>query len=419
MIRASFPSKLPLCWAELAARSSCHRLLMRLALAVLGAWGSACVAPGQELLPGEFGNIDLGRLLLEPSRFPTIQELRAASRKEQITAVVMLKLFTDGNNNYLPVWSQDGQRLAFQQTNFKTRSSRLLVFQSLTQELPDFLAGPEGSRDMMFRWGINAPASYVFSRMAAEGGDRRIFFAAGGKEGRPYSTVAGAALFPSLYRRTDGIWRLVYEAEGQIWHEAWNEQGPIDVLRSFGPGSAPRWASDGQRLAIVRPASAAGQPQVAVFHLAKNKTISLPCPVAAAVRSPTWSPDEKRLAFYFRAGGEGQPWQIHVCTLENDPQGITLASDVIVNPDFDSEGPSWEPSGERLWFFSNTHRRQAYYPLVAMHAEGGEPLVVDYPDRCTTPTDLAVNPATAVPELAIAAHDGLPLDLYILFLNHY
>ncbi len=418
MNRPSFPSELPHFSAEPAARSSRH-LLMQLALAVLAAWGSSSAVRGEELLPGEFGNIDLGRTLLEPSRFPTIQELRAAARKEQITAVVMFKLFTDGNNNYLPVWSQDGQRLAFQQTNFKTRSSRVLVFQSLAQQLPDALAGPEGSRDVMFRWGINAPGSFVFSRMAAEGGTRRVFFAASGNEGRQCSTAAGAALFPSLYRRTDGIWRLVYEAEGQIWHEAWNDQGPADVLRSFGPGSAPRWANDGQRLAIVRPASAAGQPEVAVFHLAKNEVVPLPMPAAAAVRSPTWSPDDKRVAFYLRAGGEGQPWQIHVCSLEPDPQGVTLASDVIVNPDFDSEGPSWEPSGERLWFFSNAHRRQAYYPLVAMHADGGQPLVVDYPARCTTPTDLAVNPVTAVPELAIAAHDGLPLDLYILFLNHY
>lgn len=419
MIRQSFRTEPRDSRAELLARANRGDIAGRLLLLALAAWCAGRVVYGQSLLPGEFGNIDLGRTLLEPSRFPTIQELRAAARKEQITAVVMLKLFSDGNNNYLPVWSQDGQRLAFQQTNLKTRSSRVFVFHSLAQATPDALAGPEGSRDVMFRWGINAPGSYVFSRMAAEGGHRKVFFAASGNESRPCSTAAGAALFPSLYRRTDGIWRLVYEAEGQIWHEAWNDQGPVDMLRSFGPGSAPRWSSDGQRLLFVRPASAGGYPQVSVFHLAKNQTIPLPAPAAAAVRSPTWSPDEKRLAFYFRASGEGQPWQIHVCTLGPDPQGVTLASDVIVNPDFDSEGPSWEPSGERLWFFSNAHRRQAYYPLVAINADGGQPLVVDYPARCTTPTDLAVNPATAVPELAIAAHDGLPLDLYILFLNHY
>ncbi|MCL6502938.1 MAG: hypothetical protein K6T86_09665 [Pirellulales bacterium] len=374
---------------------------------------------GQELLPGEFGRIDLGRTLLEPSRFPTIRELRALAGKEQITAVVMLKLFSDGNNNYLPVWSQDGQRLAFQQSDLKTRSSRLLVFQSLAQQAPDALAGPEGSRDVMFRWGIHAPGSFVFSRMAAQGGGRRVYFAAAGHEGKPCSTAAGGALFPSLYRRTDGIWRLVYEADGQIWHEAWNDDGPADTPRSLVPGSAPRWASDGQRLVFVQVASAGGHPQVALLYLAKNEAMPLPTPPAAAVRSPTWSPDEKRVAFYFRSRGEGQPWQIHVCSLEPAPQGVTLASGVIANPDFDSEGPSWEPSGARIWCFSNTHRRQAYYPLVAFPAAGGQPLVVDYPARCTTPTDLAVNPVNTVPELAIAAHDGLPLDLYILFLNHY
>lgn len=387
------------------------------------AWLIVCCAAGsarsQDLLPGEFGNINLGRVLLEPTRFPTIRELRAAVRKDQITAVVMLKLFTDGNNNYLPIWSHDGQQLAFQQTNLKTRSSRLLVYQSLALAMPDSLPGPEGSRDVMFRWGINAPGSFVFSRMASAGGDRKVYFSPGGNEVQQRSTAAGMAVFPSLYRRTDGIWRLVYVAQDQIWHEAWNDDGPADALRSLALGSAPRWGSDGQRFVFVQPASGAGQRQVALFHLRTNEIVPLPTPQAAAVRSPTWSPDEKRIAFYFRTAGEGQPWQIYVCSLPPDLQGTTLASDVVVNPDFDSEGPCWEPSGERIWCFSNAHRRQAYYPLVAIPAAGGQPSVIDYPARCTTPTDLAINPVTAVPELAIAAHEGLPLDLYILFLNHY
>jgi hypothetical protein len=388
-------------------------------LAAFAIWLAGGEARGQRLLPGEFGDIDLGRPLLEPRRFPTVQELRAAVRAEPIATVVMLKLFSDGNNNYLPVWSQDGQRLAFQQTELQTRASRLLVFQSLAQPKPDVLPAPQGSRDAMFRWGINAPGSFVFSRMAPQGGDRKLYFAAADGESRPCSTAGGAAIFPSLYRRTDGIWRLVYEAGGAIWHEAWDDHGPVDELRSLVAGAAPRWSSDGQRLVFVQRSSPAGQPQVALFHLAKNEVLPLPTPPAAAVRSPTWSPNESHVAFYFRVSGEGRPWQIHVCSVQPDLQGITLASDVIVNPDFDSEGPSWEPSGDRVWFFSNGHRRQAYYPLVAIPAAGGQPLIVDYPACCTTPTDLAVNPVTAVPELAIAAHDGLPLDLYVLFLNHY
>ena len=64
-------------------------------------------------------------------------------------------------------------------------------------------------------------------------------------------------------------------------------------------------------------------------------------------------------------------------------------------------------------------REQAYYPLVAADRETGESLVVHYPRRVTTPRDLALNPDTAIPELAMVGLDGRSQDLFILFLNHY
>jgi hypothetical protein len=65
------------------------------------------------------------------------------------------------------------------------------------------------------------------------------------------------------------------------------------------------------------------------------------------------------------------------------------------------------------------HRKQAYYPLLAADVTTGKIDVIDYPNRCTTPYDLAVNPVTEVPEVAFMAHDGLPQDLFIVFMNHY
>ncbi len=93
----------------------------------------------QSLLPGEFGDIDLGRTLLEPNRFPTVKELREAVREPQIRSVVMLKLHADGNNHYLPAWSHDGMRLAFQRSNLKQRASKILLFPTLSQPKPSVL----------------------------------------------------------------------------------------------------------------------------------------------------------------------------------------------------------------------------------------------------------------------------------------
>ncbi|MCA9222093.1 MAG: hypothetical protein KDA71_17310, partial [Planctomycetales bacterium] len=80
---------------------------------------------------------------------------------------------------------------------------------------------------------------------------------------------------------------------------------------------------------------------------------------------------------------------------------------------------SWEPSGRRVWFFSNQHRQQAYYPLAAASVDGGSVITVDYPRRCTSPNDLAANPATRIPEFAFVGHQGLSQDVYVVLLNHY
>jgi hypothetical protein len=132
-----------------------------------------------------------------------------------------------------------------------------------------------------------------------------------------------------------------------------------------------------------------------------------------------WSPDEQSAAYYLRGPREGDPWQIQVGSAAGGPPPQTVVSDVVVNPDFKSEGPSWEPGGRRIWCFSYGHRQQEYYPLVGADVVSRQTTLVDYPKRCTSPNDLAVSPATEIPEFAFVAHDGLPQDLFIMFLNHF
>jgi hypothetical protein len=107
-----------------------------------------------------------------------------------------------------------------------------------------------------------------------------------------------------------------------------------------------------------------------------------------------------------------------VCPTSGEGPARTIGEDVVVNPSFRSEGPSWDQAGRRIWFFSHKERDQEYFPLVAADAKNGALTTVNYARRCTTPFDLAVNPATQVPELAFVAHIGVAQDLFILFLNH-
>jgi len=394
------------------------RLLAAVAILLLAAGPGAATAA--DLLPGEFAPIDVGRRLVEPKAFPTIRELREAVRRPEIRTVLVFKLFSSGDNLHLPAWSGDGQRLAFQRSDLAGKSSTLLAFWSLAQPQPAPVADQPGAYQYMFRWAVDGPGGYAFVRIDPGSGSSRVYVAHDTEEPACKTPDPARRELPALYRGADGTWRLVYREDGQLVHQAWNDRGPVQRPLALARGTSPRWPRDGYRLlyARERPGAAAPVYDVVVRDLRTEAELLLPCD-AGSVRSPTWSPDEKHVAFYVRELGEGKPWRIRVCPVEDQGPAITLGSDVVVNLNFESEGPAWEPSGRRVWFFSHQHRRAAYYPMIAADVASGQLTVVDYPARLTTPNDLAIHPATAVPEIALVAHDGLPQDLFILLLNHY
>ena len=386
---------------------------------------AACLTPAssasaQRLLPGEFSDISLGRQLIEPARFPTISELRAALSKPQVSTVMMLKLYADGNNHYLPVWAPDGQGLAFQRSDVSANLSKLLVFSPLSQEKPTLLSDNRDNYDYMFRWGINSPRSMVFARIEGASRSSQICFSADGTKVEVRSTGKGRIALPTLYRRTDGIWRLYYERAGEIVQDSWSDASPQSKLTSLARGLNPRWSYDGTRLLYLRDSgSKTTPPEVVVHDVTTEQEVVLPSPRTGTIRSPVWSASGDYVGFFVREPGENKPWRIHVCAAGKGTPGRAVGDEVVVNVNFESEGPSFEPSGRRVWYFSAGHRQQAYFPLVGAAVNTGETVVVDYPNRCTTPVDLAVNPASEIPEMAFAAHDGLPQDVFVVLLNHY
>jgi Tol biopolymer transport system component len=385
-------------------------------LSLLG--GPLCA---QGLLDGEFGDIDLGRTLIEPTRFPTVQELRAAVKNPEVSFVLMLRLSRDENNHHLPVWSQHGERLAFQRSKRGVNSSKIFVFPSLSQAEPTLLSDDPEAYDYMFRWGVNSKAGYVFSRIDASQQSTSIVYSPDGEKAESMTSQGGHYVYPSLYERTDGIQRLAYEHDGQVQHEAWSGKESVQAALTVARGVSPRWSRDGSRLVMARerrPGRVADY-QIALVNLRTQEEMVIPAAESGVVRSPEWSPDEQYVAYYAQAAGDNSPWRIQVSPLTPGAAPRTVADDVVVNPNFKSQGPAWEPSSRRVWFFSHQRRQQAYYPLVAAGRDSGESLVVHYPRRCTTPNDLAVNPATAIPEMAFVAVDGATQDLFVLFLNHY
>ena len=373
-----------------------------------------------QLLDGEFGDIELGRELIAPDKFPSLRELRQAVAQPRVEFVMMLKLHGDGNPHDTPVWSHDGERLAFQRSRRGEDTSQLMVFDTLSSAKPRLLTTNSNAYDYMFRWGINDPASFVFVRMEAGTKKARLFYSSTTGSIEPRTPQGGSFFYPSLYERTDGVHWLAYEDKGMIVRHAWDGTSAeqLDVVR----GTSPRWSHDGRRLLMAAQASLSdnlGSYHITVRHVRDERDTVLSSRARVVVRSPTWSPDEARAAFYERDARDGAPWRIQVAATDGQSEPTTLVDDVIVNPDFKSEGPSWNASGEQIWCFSHAHRTQEYYPLVAADVATGSLSLVEYPRRATTPRDLAVNPATEIPELAFVAHDGLSRDLFVVFLNHY
>ena len=394
-------------------------------VAVALLWAIICSQPAPAdaagLLEGEFDNIDLGREMIEPKRFPTIEEFRRAVGKPEIAVVSMFKLFSSGDNYHLPIFSDDGLRMAVQRSDLQADSSKLLLYESLSQAEPTMLSDNPDAYDYMFRWAVNRPAGYAFVRIESGRSATQIYFSPGGRGPQQQVSGAGRHRFPAAYGRTDGIWRLLYDRDGRLMHEAWNDDGPVEPPMVLGQATSPRWSGDGRRVVMARRRlqdARTALSEVVVRDLRAEKEVMLSPGDGAVVRSPTWSPDGRSVAFYVRGEGQGSPWRIRVCPIEKD-KGTTLGEDVVVNTDFESQGPAWEPSGQRVWFFCHTKQRQAYYPMVAADVESGQLTVVDYPQRCTTPNDLAINLGDPVPEIVFVAHDGLPKDLFIVFLNHY
>jgi hypothetical protein len=373
-----------------------------------------------QLLDGEFGDISLGRELIERDQFPSVREIRDAVSKPKTEFVLMLRLYGDDNNHHLPVWSPEGQRLAVQRSRVGVSSSKILLYDSLAAPAPRLLGGEGDFFDYMFRWGINSPSSFVFVRIESDTGDSRLYYSGDGTTVEPRTENRGKFFYPSLYERTDGVHWLAYERGGEIVHEAWKDAEANG--RAIVGGTSPRWSSDGRRLLIARQVGRLGnlpQYDIVVRQLREERDVVISSQQRVLVRSPSWSPDETGSAFYERDSREGTPWRIQFAPTDGSKPPTTVISDVIVNPDFNSEGPSWEPSGRRVWCFSNEHREQEFYPLVAADVSSNSAMLINYPRQATSPRDLAVNPVTTIPELAFVAHRGLTQDLFIVFLNHY
>lgn len=383
---------------------------------LLLAWSS--MAGAQPPLPGEFTDIQLGRPFVGRDRFPSLAELRAAVNDPRITAVALLELHASEDNHHLPVWSPDGVRLACQRTNVGASSSRIVLFDRLSQSEPRLVPAEGPAYDYMFRWGLNSESSFVFVRLEEAAKRSRIVFSPDGQQLEPIGQLGDSVTLPTLYERTDGVHWIAFERQGDIVQSAWSDGQ--QQQRKLSRGTSPRWSRDAKRLLFARDRSLPGNLasyEPAERILSSETEAGIEVSNGAVVRAPTYSPDEQLVAWFEADPGQRSTWRIQVGKLGG--RGDTLAAEVVVNADFKSEGPSWEPSSRRIWYFSQAQRAQQYFPLAAVDVGTGQVLTVAYSQTLTNPADVAVNPATRIPEIAFVARQGATQNLFVIFLNHF
>jgi len=388
-------------------------------------------------LSGEFGGIDIGRDIVGRSSFPTISEFRKIVSDPSIKTALAIKLLADEDNHSLPQWSNDGRRLALQNVNKRKQTSIISIFWQMSDAKPVLITKDDNAYDYMFRWGLNRHNSFVFSRLPQRGGATEFWGylsratsyiseeerrrAATNMKPQKFNVDGFAYSHPALYVRSDRVIRLVFENNKELMQAAAaTDNYKFGKQKKITKGAVPRWSLNGhQLLALNLTKGRVGASELILIDLKKNNNESLVHDDSLLLRSPAWSPDNKYASCFFRRRGGNLKWSIQIAATDDSGIGRVISDDVVVNPDFTTAGPSWEPSGKRVWYFSKNNRRQAHYPFVATDVQSGKKVVVDYPDVITSPMDLTLNPVTKVPEVAFVGKQGGTDDVFVVFLNHY
>jgi hypothetical protein len=246
---------------------------------------------------------------------------------------------------------------------------------------------------------------------------------------------------PALW--TEGnLGRLFFSAAGKL------ESLALDLDRlaeakagpPVGQGTEASWSPDGHSVVWTeRSQVSATQSNFAlklrdVVNQTDTRLFALP---GMMLRNPACSPDGRHIAFYARPLLQPS-WRLYVIPAPRrlgfaeragDPAGGELpaatasntatlvAQDVRVEEHFQNVGPSWDPRGDRLWFFSRAEE-QEYYPLRWTMLDGARRGEVGYPRKLTTGLDVAVNPNMNLRTIAFCAIENLSQDVIVLVLSH-
>ena len=267
---------------------------------------------------------------------------------------IATNLTQNASDDWAPVWSPDGQRLAFASSRDGNTEVYVMAADgtdptNLTQNADtdgwNIVWSPNGQRIAFTSERDGNTEVYV---MAADGTDQTNLTQSAGDDWAPVWAPDGQRL--AFVSNRDG--------NTEVYVMAADGTDQTNLTQSAGDDWAPVWSSDGQRLAFA--SNRDGNTEVYVMAADGTEPTRL-TQNAGDDRDPVWAPDGQRLAFASDRDGNTE---VYVMAADGtNPTSLTYH--------FSGEwSPVWSPDGQRIAFLSN---RDGNTEVYVMAADGTNP----------------------------------------------
>ena len=270
------------------------------------------------------------------------------------TSNIATNLTQNASDDWTPVWSPDGQRIAFA----SNRDGNTEVY----------VMAADGSNPTNLTQNADTDGRNL---VWSPDGQRIAFTSERDGNTEVYVMAADGSNPTNLTQSTGDDWASVWSPDGQRIAFASNRDGntevyviaadgsnPTNLTQSTGDDWASVWSPDGQRIAFA--SNRDGNTEVYVIAADGTEPTRLTYHFSGEW-SPVWSPDGQRIAFASNRDGNTE---VYVMAADgSNPTNLTQSTG-------DDWSPVWSPDGQRIAFTSN---RDGNTEVYVMAADGSNP----------------------------------------------